>query len=182
MPSPRLPDQEKVAWLERVDRETRKLDPRIVQVMASVNAVHEVVMVANSEGELAADVRPLVRFNVSVLVEQNGRREQGYAGCGGRYSLADLVAERPAACARRGGAAPGAGQSRGDSGAGGRDDGRAGPGLARRAAARGDRSRTRGRFQSQGHIRICRTHRRACRRRRASPSWTTARCRGAVAR
>jgi len=54
-----------------------------------------------SDGELAADVRPLVRFNVSVLVEQNGRREQGYAGAGGRYSLAELVAgERPLALAR----------------------------------------------------------------------------------
>ena len=96
-----MQDEDKVAWLERVDRETRKLDPRIVQVMASVNAVHEVVLVANSEGELAADVRPLVRFNVSVLVEQNGRREQGYAGCGGRYSLADLVAgDKPLALAR----------------------------------------------------------------------------------
>ena len=71
---------EKVAWLERVDRETRKMDPRVAQVMASVVAVHEVVLVANSDGHLAADVRPLVRFNVSVIVEQNGRREQGYAG------------------------------------------------------------------------------------------------------
>lgn len=96
-----LSDSDKVAWLERVDRETRKLDPRIVQVMASVNAVHEVVLVANSQGELAADVRPLVRFNVSVLVEQNGRREQGYAGSGGRYSLPDLVAgDKPLALAR----------------------------------------------------------------------------------
>ena len=58
-----------------------------MQVMASVTAVHEVVLVANSDGELAADVRPLVRFNVSVIVEQNGRREQGYCGCGGRYHL-----------------------------------------------------------------------------------------------
>jgi TldD protein len=96
-----LADQEKVAWLERVDRETRKLDPRIVQVMASVNAVQEVVLIANSQGELAADVRPLVRFNVSVLVEQNGRREQGYAGCGGRHSLVELVAgDKPLELAR----------------------------------------------------------------------------------
>jgi len=91
-----LSDADKVAWLERVDRETRALDPRIVQVMASVTAVHEVVLVANSDGELAADVRPLVRFNVSVIVEQNGRREQGYAGGGGRFTLAELVAnDRP---------------------------------------------------------------------------------------
>ncbi len=92
---------DKVAWLERVDREARRLDPRIVHVNASVVAVHEVVLVATSEGQLAADVRPLVRFNVSVLVEQHGRREQGYAGAGGRYSLAELVAgDRPLALAR----------------------------------------------------------------------------------
>src|SRR5438270_9883157 len=100
-PSAGLTDQEKVAWLERVDRETRRLDPRVVHVTASVVAVHEVVLVATSDGELAADVRPLVRFNVSVLVEQNGRREQGYCGTGGRFSLADLVAgDKPLALGR----------------------------------------------------------------------------------
>jgi TldD protein len=92
---------EKVAWLERVDRETRKMDPRVVQVMASVVAVHEVVLVANSDGHLAADVRPLVRFNVSVIVEQNGRREQGYAGAGGRFTLPELVSgDKPLQLAR----------------------------------------------------------------------------------
>jgi TldD protein len=96
-----LTDADKVAWLERVDRETRKLDPRVKQVMASVTAVHEVVLVATSEGDLAADVRPLVRFNVSVIVEQNGRREQGYAGAGGRFTLAELVqGDRPLALGR----------------------------------------------------------------------------------
>jgi len=88
-----LQDTQKVAWLERIDRETRRLDPRVTQVMASVHAVHEQVLVANSEGVLAADVRPLVRMNVSVIVEQDGRREQGYCGAGGRYSLAELVAD-----------------------------------------------------------------------------------------
>src|SRR5205823_10603364 len=83
---------------EPVDGEARRIDPRVVHVTASVVAVHEVVLVATSEGKLAADVRPLVRFNVSVLVEQGGRREQGYAGAGGRYSLAELVADdRPLA-------------------------------------------------------------------------------------
>jgi len=96
-----LLDSEKVAWLERVDRETRKIDPRIVHVSASVTAVHEVILVANSDGDMAADVRPLVRFNVSVLVEQDGRREQGYSGSGGRFTLAELVAgDRPLALAR----------------------------------------------------------------------------------
>jgi TldD protein len=96
-----LGDGAKVAWLERVDRETRKVDPRVVQVMASVTAVHDVILVATSEGQLAADVRPLVRFNVSVIVEQGGRREQGYAGAGGRYSLGELVSgDRPLALGR----------------------------------------------------------------------------------
>jgi TldD protein len=96
-----LTDADKVSWLEKVDRETRKLDPRVKQVMASVTAVHEVVLVATSEGDMAADVRPLVRFNVSVIVEQNGRREQGYSGAGGRFTLAELMAnDRPLALGR----------------------------------------------------------------------------------
>ena len=100
-PGAALTDHEKVGWLERVDRETRAIDPRIVQVMASVASVYEVVMVATSDGTLAADVRPLVRFNVSVIAEQNGRREQGYAGSGGRFSLAELVAgDKPLTLAR----------------------------------------------------------------------------------
>ncbi len=96
-----LTDADKVAWLERVDRETRAIDSRVVQVMASVTAVQEIVLIASSEGDLSADVRPLVRFNVSVIVEQSGRREQGYAGCGGRITLAELVAgDRPLALGR----------------------------------------------------------------------------------
>ncbi|MGH8327532.1 MAG: metalloprotease TldD, partial [Steroidobacteraceae bacterium] len=96
-----LTDAEKVAWLERVDRETRAIDPRIVQVFASLTAVQEIVLIATSDGELTADVRPLVRFNVSVIAEQNGRREQGYSGTGGRITLAELVADdRPLALGR----------------------------------------------------------------------------------
>jgi TldD protein len=91
-----LSDDEKVKWLERVDRETRRIDPRIKQVMASVSSSFDVIMVADSDGTLVADVRPLVRFNVSVIAEQDGRRETGFAGMGGRYSLAELVAgDRP---------------------------------------------------------------------------------------
>jgi len=91
-----LSDDDKVRWLERVDRETRRIDPRIVQVMASVSSSFEVVLIAASDGTYAADVRPLVRFNVSVIAEQDGRREVGFAGMGGRYSLAELVAnDRP---------------------------------------------------------------------------------------
>jgi TldD protein len=96
-----LSTEDKVAWLERVDKEARRIDPRVVHVTASLTAVHEVILIATSEGQMAADVRPLVRFNVSVLVEQNGRREQGYAGAGGRFSLAELVAsDKPLQLAR----------------------------------------------------------------------------------
>ncbi len=96
-----LGDTEKVALLARIDRETRALDPRVCQVMASVAAVHEVVLVAGTDGTFAADLRPLVRLNVSVIVEQGGRREQGYAGGGGRFTLAELVEDdRPMALGR----------------------------------------------------------------------------------
>jgi TldD protein len=84
-------DEDKVDWLMRIDRETRRIDPRVKQVMASLAAVHEVILIASSDGTLTADVRPLVRVNVSVIVEQNGRREQGYSGGGGRFGLNELL-------------------------------------------------------------------------------------------
>jgi TldD protein len=79
-----LSDQSKVDLLHAVDREARRLDPRITQVMASLAATYDMVLVAASDGTLAADVRPLVRLNVSVIAEHQGRREQGTAGGGGR--------------------------------------------------------------------------------------------------
>ncbi len=90
-PIPTVADADKVAFLTLLDRETRKLDNRVRQVMASLAAVHEVVLIANSNGTYAADVRPLVRVNVSVILEQDGRREQGYVGMGGRYTMAELL-------------------------------------------------------------------------------------------
>ncbi len=89
-----LDDAAKVALLERIDRDTRRLDPRIVQVMAAISALHEVVLVMTSDGTLAADVRPLVRINVSVIAEQDGRREQGFSGGGGRFGLDRITYER----------------------------------------------------------------------------------------
>ena len=86
-----IKDEDKVAWLMRIDADTRRVDPRVKQVMASLTAIHEVVLVAASDGTLAADVRPLVRVNVSVIVEQNGRREQGYSGGGGRFGFDELL-------------------------------------------------------------------------------------------
>ncbi|QIT56320.1 metalloprotease TldD [Aquisalimonas sp. 2447] len=83
-----LSDADKVDLLRRVDAEARRQDPRVEQVMVSLSGLHDVVLVADHEGRLNADVRPLVRLNVSVLVEQGGRRENGMAGGGGRHGYA----------------------------------------------------------------------------------------------
>jgi TldD protein len=79
-----LTDQEKIDLLRRVDAETRKLDNRIEQVIVSLVGVHDHILVASHDGSLVGDVRPLVRMNVTVIVEQNGRREQGSMGGGAR--------------------------------------------------------------------------------------------------
>ncbi len=79
-----LSAQDKVDLLYRLDAEARRQDPRISHVIISLAAEHEVILVAASDGTLAADIRPLVRLNVNVVAEQNGRREQGSAGGGGR--------------------------------------------------------------------------------------------------
>jgi len=80
-----LGDEEKIGLLERVDKVARAVDPRVREVVVTLAATHEVVLVAASDGTLAADIRPLVRMNVSVIAEQDGRREQGFAGGGGRF-------------------------------------------------------------------------------------------------
>lgn len=76
--------EQKVALLKEVDAATRAIDSRISQVTVSLTGSWEQVLVATLDGRLAADVRPLVRFNVSVIIEHNGRRERGTAGGGGR--------------------------------------------------------------------------------------------------
>ena len=75
---------DKVTLLKQLDAEARQQDPRVSEVIVSLAGVHEVMMVAVSDGTLAADVRPLVRCNVTVIVEQDGRREQASSGGGGR--------------------------------------------------------------------------------------------------
>lgn len=79
-----IPEADKVALLESVDAEARRQDPRVTQVMVSLAGSHQVILVAGSDGTLAADVRPLVRLSVSVVVEDKGRREQGSSGGGAR--------------------------------------------------------------------------------------------------
>ena len=84
----------KVRMLEKVERLARARDPRVKQVMATVGADYDVILVARSDGVLAADVRPLVRVSVNVIVEQDGKREQGHFGGGGRHDLVYFTDER----------------------------------------------------------------------------------------
>ncbi len=79
-----LSSQDKVALLEKLEKMARAADPRVTQVMANMAAEYDVVLVARADGTLAADVRPLVRVNCTVIVESNGRREQGSMGGGAR--------------------------------------------------------------------------------------------------
>ena len=82
-----LPADAKVKLLERLEGFARALDPRVVQVMASLAGEYEVVLVAGSDGRLAADIRPLVRCSISVIIEEDGKREQGASGGGGRFDF-----------------------------------------------------------------------------------------------
>ena len=89
-----LDSNAKVELLERTEQLARSKDPRIVQVMAGLASEYDVILVARADGTIAADVRPLVRLSVTVIAEQNGRREMGSGGGGGRFGLAYFDAER----------------------------------------------------------------------------------------
>lgn len=82
-----MPATEKVALLGRVETLARAKDPHVIQVMAGLGSEYDVVMIVGSDGRLAADIRPLVRLSVTVIVERNGRREMGHGGGGGRLGL-----------------------------------------------------------------------------------------------
>ena len=151
----------KVALLQEIDAFARARDPRVVQVSASIAGERRVVEILRADGKLLRDVRPLVRVNVSVTVEKDGRRENGSSGAGGRASFEawirpghwqDQVDEalRQALVNLDAVACPAGGDGRG-----------ARPRLERRSAARGGRARVGGRFQPQGHLRLLRPHRRA---------------------
>ncbi|RHW19805.1 metalloprotease TldD [Pseudomonas jilinensis] len=87
---------DKVAFLQRLDAYTRSLDARITQVSISLGGVHDTVLIAASDGTWAGDIRPLVRLNVSVIIEHNGRRERGSFGGGGRTDYRFFEAEERA--------------------------------------------------------------------------------------
>ncbi len=77
---------EKIILLEAIDKEARSIDPRVIQVNASLSGSYEVIMIVGLDGRMVADVRPLVSISVSVIVEQNGRRESARSGGGGRVA------------------------------------------------------------------------------------------------
>ena len=86
-PTSSISDEEKRALVSRIDEGTRKLDRRVEQVIVNLSSNQELVLIVATDGTMAADVRPLVRLNVTVIVEHNGKREQGYAGGGARADL-----------------------------------------------------------------------------------------------
>jgi len=100
-PTTSVDDDQKTALLLEIDRATRALDKRIEQVIVSLASSQDLVLVAASDGTMAADIRPLIRLNVSVIMEQNGQREQGYSGGGARCDLSYFVdSDRPMEFAR----------------------------------------------------------------------------------
>jgi TldD protein len=78
----------KVSLLERLEVMAHAADPRVKEVMASMASTWDVILVARSDGHMAADIRPLVRISLTVIMQENGRREQGSAGGGGRFDYA----------------------------------------------------------------------------------------------
>jgi TldD protein len=114
-----LSDADKVGFLEDIDARTRRLDPRIKQVMVSLSGEHEVVLVVGSDGTFAADVRPLVRCNVSVIVEQNGASRAGLRGRRRPFRLSILPEGGSSVRARARSRAAGAREPRGERRAGG---------------------------------------------------------------
>ena len=82
-----LSEQDKIDLLHQIDQRARAASAYVRQVMANVIAVHEVILVVDEQGRMTADVRPLVRTNVSVIVERNGQTESAMAGGGGRFDL-----------------------------------------------------------------------------------------------
>jgi TldD protein len=86
-----LDDAAKVELLHRVDAEARRADARVTQVVTSLVAVQDTILVIADDGRMSADVRPLIRLNVNVVVEQDGRREQGHSGGGARRDLGFFI-------------------------------------------------------------------------------------------
>jgi TldD protein len=88
-----LTEAEKLSILHRLDQLARQADPRVREVIASLSGVYEKILVCASDGTFASDIRPLVRANVTVIIDKNGKTERGSAGAGGRDSYQILTDE-----------------------------------------------------------------------------------------
>ncbi|MCL5261124.1 MAG: metalloprotease TldD [Gammaproteobacteria bacterium] len=86
-----IPEEEKISLLEKANAAARSADPRVSQVRVDLAGSYKVFLVAANDGVIAADVLPLVRLNISVLVEQNGKRDRGSSGGGGRSGYQFIV-------------------------------------------------------------------------------------------
>ena len=89
-----VPFDKKVEILKEIDDYTRSLDKRVVQVNANFGASIQQIAILRIDGNLTTDIRPMARINISVIVEQNGRRESGSSGAGGRFDLASLLTRK----------------------------------------------------------------------------------------
>jgi TldD protein len=90
-PINRLDSLQKIAVLEKIEQFARAIDPRVKKVSASLSGSYATVLVMRLDGHVAADIRPMVRVGIQVIVEQQGRREEGYAGGGGRFGMDELT-------------------------------------------------------------------------------------------
>ena len=99
-PIAQFDDAAKVRILESLERHARAVDPRVKQVIGRLSGEYDVVLVARADGGLAADVRPLVHLSITVIVEQDGRREQGHQGAGGRFGYSYFTGDRLEALSR----------------------------------------------------------------------------------
>ena len=91
-----IPTENKVDFLKKLDEEARKKDPRIKQVLIGLTGSQSTILVANSDGVLCGDIRPLVRLNINIIVEENGRIEKGGSGGGGRFGYEYFLNENMA--------------------------------------------------------------------------------------
>ena len=86
-----MSEQAKVSFLKKIDQYIRSKDSNVEQVMVSIAASHTSMLVVNSDGLKASDIRPLVRFNIMVILKKGNRRERGNSGGGGRFSYREIL-------------------------------------------------------------------------------------------
>ena len=162
-PSLARPGADKLALLRRADAAARAYDPRIVRVEASLAEEIREILVVTSDGHLARDRQPLIRFGVRAVAEEGGKRQGGRSGGGGRFGMEYFAQRRaePRGARARGGAARDRACSTRVEAPAGEMEVVLGAGRLRHPAARGGRPRARGRLQPQGDLELHRPDRQA---------------------